>query len=67
MFYISVDQRRVRSRLVGFVQAVSSTWNVFPALVSVMRKLFSKALLKYHLLHGSALPDHLVGNHLSRI
>lgn len=66
MFYIRTDGRRVRSRLVDFAQAVPSTWNVFPALVSMSRKLFSKALLRYHLVK-EALPDRLAGNHPSRL
>lgn len=53
MFYISMDGRRVRSRLVDFAQAVPSTRNVFSALVSTT-SLFSEALLKCHLLQGSA-------------
>lgn len=53
MFYISMNGRRVRSRLVDFAQAVPSTRNVFSALVSTT-SLFSEALLKCHLLQGSS-------------
>ena len=54
MFCVPMDAQRVCSRLVDFAQAVPSTWNVFPALVSMSGELFSKALLKYYLLQGSA-------------
>lgn len=53
MFYISMDGRRVRSRLVDFAQAVPSTRKAFSTLVS-MTSLFSEAVLKCHLLQGSA-------------
>lgn len=52
MFYVSVDERRVRSHLVDLAQVVPSTGNVLPALVSTSLKLFSKAQLEYHLLQG---------------
>lgn len=66
MFCIPMDGQRVCSRLVDFAQALPSTWNAFPALVSMSGKLFSKALLKYHL-QKEALPDRLAGSRLSRI
>lgn len=46
VFCISMDERSVRSHLVDFAQAVPSNWIVFPTLVSMSQKLFSKVLLK---------------------
>lgn len=58
MFYISKDDRRVRSRLIDFAQAAPSHWNAFPTLPRFLHEseVFSKVLLKYHLLQESVPP-----------
>lgn len=55
MLSVSMDERRVRSRLLDSARAVPSHWSVFPTLVYKSQKLFSEVLLKYRPLRGSVL------------
>lgn len=53
MLYLWNYEQRVKSHLV-FTVAVLTTWSAFSTLSSTNGKLFSKALLKYHVLQGIA-------------